>query len=225
MVILFVFGIVCLRIAGRRTFAQYSPLDIIVAIVVGSNISRIMTGKADFMGGVAATLLIVLLHRMVAMLCLRWPSLGRIIKGRAVILITDGVDSRGLSNWVDPLLAARQADRLGVAIYGIGVGNPNGTATQRDAYGSIHTMRLQGDMLPDMGRLEAIAKLAGGKAFAATDRAGLTEVFNGISALQPTPHTMRQRDDFADRWLWPLLAGAILAALALLTEPRLRGIA
>ena len=30
--LLFAFGILCIRIAGRRTFAQYSPLDIIVAV-------------------------------------------------------------------------------------------------------------------------------------------------------------------------------------------------
>jgi hypothetical protein len=44
-VLLFAFGIACIRIAGRRTFAHYSPLDIIVALIVGSNISRVMTGK------------------------------------------------------------------------------------------------------------------------------------------------------------------------------------
>jgi uncharacterized membrane protein YcaP (DUF421 family) len=55
-ILLFIFGIICIRIAGRRTFAQYSPLDIILALIVGSNISRIMTGKADVLPAGAATL-------------------------------------------------------------------------------------------------------------------------------------------------------------------------
>ena len=88
--LLFVFGIFCIRLAGRRTFARYSPLDIIVAIVVGSNISRIMTGKAPFLLGVGATLLLVVLHRLVAMLTLRWPALGQLMKGRPAILVRDG---------------------------------------------------------------------------------------------------------------------------------------
>jgi uncharacterized membrane protein YcaP (DUF421 family) len=88
--LLFVFGIFCTRLAGRRTFAQYSPLDIIVAIVVGSNISRIMTGKAPLVLGMGATLLLVILHRVVAMLTLRWPALGRLMKGRPAILVQDG---------------------------------------------------------------------------------------------------------------------------------------
>ena len=147
------------------------------------------------------------------------------VKGRAVILVTDGVDTRRLHNWIDPLLAASQAERLGVAVYGIGVGNPSGTMTQRDPFGRVVTQRLRGDMLPDMGRLQSITSRANGQAFAADDAKGLGEVFAGISALQPTPHTVRSRDDFADRWFWPLAAGLLLAALALTLEPRLRGVA
>jgi Ca-activated chloride channel homolog len=146
-------------------------------------------------------------------------------KGRAVILITDGVDTRRLQNWVDPLLAARQADRLGVTVYGVGVGNAQGTMTQKDDYGRVHTMRVRSDMLPDMGRLESISRLASGKAFPAGDAAALKDVFTRIDTLEPTPRTVRTRDDFADRWLWPLLAGLLLAGFALTLEPRLRGVA
>jgi uncharacterized membrane protein YcaP (DUF421 family) len=88
--LLFVFGIFCIRVAGRRTFSQYSPLDIVVAIAVGSNISRVMTGKTPFLLGVGATLLLVVLHRVVAMLALRWPALGSLMKGRPAILVRDG---------------------------------------------------------------------------------------------------------------------------------------
>lgn len=89
--VLFVFGIVCIRIAGRRTFSQISPLDIIVAIVIGSNISRAMTGKAPFFGGLAATLVIAVLHRLLAMATLRWNLLARWIKCGPVVLVRDGV--------------------------------------------------------------------------------------------------------------------------------------
>ncbi|HEX2801138.1 MAG TPA: hypothetical protein VHN73_03640, partial [Phenylobacterium sp.] len=71
-VIPFVVGIAYIRIAGRRTFSQSAPLDIIIAIVVGSNLSRAMTGKALFWPALAATLLLVVLHRALAMATLRW---------------------------------------------------------------------------------------------------------------------------------------------------------
>lgn len=92
--VLFLFGVACIRIAGRRTFSQITPLDIIVAIIVGSNLSRAMTGKAPFFGGLAATLVVVVLHRLIAMATLRWSLPSRLFKGRPVRLVVDGVVDR-----------------------------------------------------------------------------------------------------------------------------------
>lgn len=89
--LLFVIGIAYVRIAGRRTFSQAAPLDIVVALIVGSNLSRAMTGKAPFWPALAATLLLVLLHRLFAMLTLRWGWLARIMKCEPVVLVRDGV--------------------------------------------------------------------------------------------------------------------------------------
>jgi uncharacterized membrane protein YcaP (DUF421 family) len=91
-VILFLVGIAYIRIAGRRTFAHASPLDIVVALVVGSNLSRAMTGKAPFWPALAATLLLVVLHRVFAMLTLRWSWLAKMMKAQPVTLVRDGVE-------------------------------------------------------------------------------------------------------------------------------------
>jgi len=88
--IIFVVGIAFIRIAGRRTFAHASPLDIVVALIVGSNLSRMMTGKAQFWPALAATLLLVVLHRVFAMLTIRWPWLARLMKAEPVVLLRDG---------------------------------------------------------------------------------------------------------------------------------------
>lgn len=90
-IILFVVGIAYVRIAGRRTFSQASPLDIVVALVVGSNLSRAMTGKAPFWPALAATLLLVVLHRIFVMLTIRWSWLAKFMKAEPVILVRDGV--------------------------------------------------------------------------------------------------------------------------------------
>jgi len=96
-VLLFAFGIMCIRIAGRRTFAHYSPLDIIVGLIVGSNISRMMTGKADLVPSGSATLVLVVLHRVLAMATMRWGVLAWLVKARPVRLIADGkVDAAAL---------------------------------------------------------------------------------------------------------------------------------
>ena len=93
-VIIFAFGLACLRISGRRTFAQATPLDIFIAIVVGSNLSRVMTGKASFFGGLAATLLLVVLHRLLAMGTLRWNALAWLVKAPPAVLVRDGTIDR-----------------------------------------------------------------------------------------------------------------------------------
>ena len=96
-VLLFAFGIICIRIAGRRTFSHYSPLDIVVALIVGSNISRVMTGKAAFFPTLAATLVLVIIHRLLALGSMRWRWLAWLVKARPIRIITDGkVDAHAM---------------------------------------------------------------------------------------------------------------------------------
>ena len=89
-VILFGLGVIYIRIAGRRTFSQASPLDIVVAIIVGSNLSRIMIGNTPFIGGLAATLVLVIIHRALAMATLRWNLLARWVKFAPIMLVRNG---------------------------------------------------------------------------------------------------------------------------------------
>jgi uncharacterized membrane protein YcaP (DUF421 family) len=96
--VMFVFGILCIRIAGRRTFAQAAPLDIIVYLIVGSNLSRIVTGGAHVLPSMAATLTLVVLHRLLAYATLRWNPIADWIKSRPAVLARDGLaDEREMS--------------------------------------------------------------------------------------------------------------------------------
>lgn len=96
-VVLLAYGILSIRIAGRRTFSSLSPLDIFIAIVVGSNISRVMTGNVAILPSLAATLLLVSLHRLLAMATVHSNLLAHFIKGSPQVLVRDGVaDSRAL---------------------------------------------------------------------------------------------------------------------------------
>ena len=97
-VVLLFFGILCVRIAGRRTFSQATPLDIIVALIVGGNLSRVMTGGAPFWPSLAATLLLVACHRALAMAALKWPTVGHWLKTEPVVILRDGEpDARAMS--------------------------------------------------------------------------------------------------------------------------------
>lgn len=46
----FAFGLALVRLAGRRMFCKWSAIDIIVSIMIGSNLSRAITGSAPFLG-------------------------------------------------------------------------------------------------------------------------------------------------------------------------------
>jgi uncharacterized membrane protein YcaP (DUF421 family) len=91
---LLAFGVVCVRIAGRKTFARASPLDIIVAVVLGSNLSRMMIGNVEFLPSLAATLTLVIASRLLEIATLRWGPLTNLLKGAPVVLVRDGTVDR-----------------------------------------------------------------------------------------------------------------------------------
>src|SRR5919205_1813553 len=78
--LIFVYGLVLVRIAGRRIFGRWSALDIVVSIIIGSNLSRALTGSAQLWGTLAATALLVALHGVLARLVAASPGLSRVIE-------------------------------------------------------------------------------------------------------------------------------------------------
>ena len=88
--VIFVYGLLLVRLAGRRVFGKWSALDIVVSIVAGSNLSRALTGNADFWGTLAATSVLFALHWLLAHAVARSAALSRWLEGRPVRLIGDG---------------------------------------------------------------------------------------------------------------------------------------
>jgi uncharacterized membrane protein YcaP (DUF421 family) len=86
----FFYGLLMLRLSGRRTFAQMSAIDLVISIIVGSNLSRAMTGSIPFWGTLASVALLVALHLALAYLVAHYPELARRIEGRPIILAEDG---------------------------------------------------------------------------------------------------------------------------------------
>jgi uncharacterized membrane protein YcaP (DUF421 family) len=89
-VLLFVYGLVLLRLSGRRTFGHWSALDVILSIIVGSALGRAMTGSAPLPGTMAAAAVLTLLHAMLGQAVARNALLARIVEGRAITLARDG---------------------------------------------------------------------------------------------------------------------------------------
>jgi uncharacterized membrane protein YcaP (DUF421 family) len=94
-VLIFFYGLLMLRLSGRRTFAQMSAVDLIISIIVGSNLSRAMTGGVPFWGTLAAVAVLVALHLLLAGIVARSSRLSHWIEGGPVVLAEDGVIREG----------------------------------------------------------------------------------------------------------------------------------
>ena len=89
-VLIFLFGIILVRFAGKRIFGKWGAMDIVLSIVIGSNLSRALTGAAPFGETLLATAALVALHAGLAAAAVRVPGLGPLVKGRAACLTPQG---------------------------------------------------------------------------------------------------------------------------------------
>lgn len=88
--LVFLYGLVLVRLAGRRLFGKWSALDFIVSIIIGSSLSRALTGNAPLAGTLIATTGMLVLHWLFAQAAARSPRLSYWLEGRAVELAVHG---------------------------------------------------------------------------------------------------------------------------------------
>lgn len=139
-------------------------------------------------------------------------------QSQAVILITDGEDLGG-----DALAAAEEAQKLGVRIFPVGIGAPEGAPIpaqsggfRRDSGGNLVLSRL------DEASLQKIAYTTGGRYVRARGgEMGLEDLYTqGIRAqLQDQTSQGKRRQRWHERFQWLLLVSVVLlAAEALIPE-------
>jgi len=92
--VVFFWGLFLVRVAGRRIFGRWAALDIVVAIIVGSNLSRAITGNAPLLGTLAASALMMAIHWVLAHLASRSRAWAFIAEGRPVTLVARGKPCR-----------------------------------------------------------------------------------------------------------------------------------
>jgi uncharacterized membrane protein YcaP (DUF421 family) len=89
--LLFAYGVLMLRLSGRRTFAEWSGLDVIIVVMAGSAMGRAMMGAGSLPGALAAVALLVLLHRALSWAVAKSPALAGLVEGEAALIACDGV--------------------------------------------------------------------------------------------------------------------------------------
>jgi uncharacterized membrane protein YcaP (DUF421 family) len=88
--VIFAYGLLLMRATGRRTFGRWSALDIVMSIILGSSLSRALTGSAPLGGTLAAMTLIMVLHWVLARAASSSPRFSALVEGMPVALARAG---------------------------------------------------------------------------------------------------------------------------------------
>jgi uncharacterized membrane protein YcaP (DUF421 family) len=88
--VVFVYGVIVLRIAGRKAFGKNSALDIVLSIIIGSILSRTVTGNSPMIPSLVASTALVALHYLLSRASARYRWLDHLSKGRAHLVVHDG---------------------------------------------------------------------------------------------------------------------------------------
>lgn len=89
-VLVYLFGLAAVRIGKSRLLSHATPLDALVVIILGSLLSRAMTGPASLSATIVSSIALVLLHAVFTAAAFRWHPLGNLIKGHSRPLVRDG---------------------------------------------------------------------------------------------------------------------------------------
>ena len=137
-------------------------------------------------------------------------------KSRAVIVITDGENHED-----DPVAAARQAAELGVRIFTIGVGSPEGKPIPfegellKDTNGEIVVTRLDEDILKDVAD-------AGNGLYvrAGTSEFGLNPVINEIKKMEDEKYSSIVFEEYDEQFMYFFGIALIFFVLEMLVGDR-----
>ena len=88
--LIFLFGLLLLRLFGPKAFGKQTPVDIVLAIIMGSNLSRALTGNTPFLPTLAATAVLALLYWLFEHASIRWGWFSRVVKGEPIPLVIGG---------------------------------------------------------------------------------------------------------------------------------------
>lgn len=125
---------------------------------------------------------------------------------RVVILITDGENHED-----DALAAARHAAEMGIRIYTIGIGTPEGAPIQiggefiKDEKGDMVVSKLNEEMLAQ------IADITGGAYVRSSKQSiGLDEIVKSINEMEQSELSVMRFEEFNEQYQYLLLAAIVL---------------
>ena len=104
-VVMFFVTLVLIRLSGRRSFGQRTAFDACTTVLLGAVLSRGLVGASPIWGTIAAATALVLLHRAVAWLSVRFDRFDRLVNGVERTIVSNGSKRR------DAMFASLISDR------------------------------------------------------------------------------------------------------------------
>lgn len=92
-VVVFFISLTYVRLGSKRMFGRFSAFDIVLGIMYGSVMGRALTGNSPFYPTLAAGLVLILLHRLLAAIAYKSGNssgVSSFIKGNVANLVEDG---------------------------------------------------------------------------------------------------------------------------------------
>jgi uncharacterized membrane protein YcaP (DUF421 family) len=87
---IFVFGLAIIRIGDRRSLAEKTGFDTFFLILIGAVLARAINGSAAFLTTLCCGLFLMIIHRVFAFIAFHSHAFGKVIKGNAVQLVSEG---------------------------------------------------------------------------------------------------------------------------------------
>jgi Ca-activated chloride channel homolog len=136
-------------------------------------------------------------------------------KTKIILLLTDGDNNAGE---IDPETAAKMAQALGIKIYSVGIGDPNGAPVKiQDSFGRWGYARNPdgSPFLTKMNEasLRRISELSEGGYFMANDEGKLKEIFFRIDKMEKTNFKAKDVFIFDEHFAWFAWPALILLLL------------
>jgi len=88
--VVFIFGVVLVRIADRRFLGRNAGFDVLLGFILGSVLSRGINGQAAFFPTLGASAVLIALHHLLGTLACRFDFFSRLVKGDAAVLVRKG---------------------------------------------------------------------------------------------------------------------------------------
>lgn len=89
-VVVFVAALTMVRIGDKRFLGKSTAFDVILGVILGSVVSRAITGQSPFVPTLVAALVLVGMHWLLAWIAFRSDRFGTLVKGRTRTLVRDG---------------------------------------------------------------------------------------------------------------------------------------